>query len=237
MKTVFFLILVFAQIAGAKVVSATYDVSFGVFNALGRAEARLETREDQTYTIRIVAQATGMAKTLSGNRVETYESNGRIENGRLIPERYSKVRQTNTKKITKIYTFDHDGKIVWREVIEKGNRNREKNDYYAAEDILTLFFNLKYHLDGKHNRSIAAIGGNKEDGRIDIVFPSPKELAEMKRQLGTAKGEFLKVVLNDKIFASERGELIINLGSDNLCDKAILEDVLLFGDVVGVRVR
>jgi len=62
-------------------------------------------------------------------------------------------------------------------------------------------------------------------------------LDAMKRKLETTKGDFLKVILNDRIFASAQGELLINLGRDGLCDKAILEDVLFFGDVVGKRVE
>lgn len=237
MKAIVLIMIVLAQMLSAKVLSARYEVSFGVFNTMGTADARLEVRDDQTYDIRIEARTVGLARVLSNNRVEIYESHGTVQNGRLVPQRYSKMRRTDAKKISKIYTFDHVNKIVWRETIEKGERNREKNDYYASEDILSLFFNFKYHLDGKQNRSIAAIGGNKIDGRIDIVFPNARELGEMKRQLDMTDGEFLKVILNDRIFASEKGELLINLGADGLCDKAILEDVLLFGDIVGKRVK
>lgn len=229
--------IVLAQIAGAKVLSATYEVSYGIFDTMGVADARLEIRDDQTYTIRIEARTTGLAKTLSNNRVEIYESHGTVQNGRLIPQKYVKTRRTDSKKIIKIYTFDHAKKTVWRETIEKDEWDRVKNDYYATEDILSLFFNFKHYTQSRQDCSITAIGGNKKDGRIDIAFPDKEELRIMKRQLEMEEGEFFKVILNDRIFASERGELLINLGSDGLCDKAILEDVLFFGDVVGRRVK
>jgi hypothetical protein len=50
-------------------------------------------------------------------------------------------------------------------------------------------------------------------------------------------GNFVKVVLNDRIFSSSQGELLINLDENGLCEKAILEDVLFFGDVVGKRIK
>jgi hypothetical protein len=59
----------------------------------------------------------------------------------------------------------------------------------------------------------------------------------MKQKLETDDGEFLKVVLNDRIFSSAQGELLISLGTDGLSEKAILEDVLLFGDIVGKRIH
>lgn len=237
MKAIVLIIFVLVQMAGAKVLSATYEVSFGIFDTLGFADARFETRDDQTYTIRIEARTTGLAKTLSNNRVEIYESHGIIRDGRLIPQKYAKTRRTDTKKLIKIYTFDHDNKVVWRETIEKDEWERVKNDYYATEDILSLFFNFKHHLNMKQDRSFQAIGGNKKDGRIDVVFPRNDELLTIKEKLKMEGGEFLKVILNDRIFASAKGELLINLGEDGLCDKAILEDVLLFGDIVGKRVK
>ena len=230
-------LLVCAQLACAKVLSATYEVSYGVFDTLGVADARFETREDGTYTIRIEARTSGIAKILSNNRVEIYESHGVLKDGRLIPHKYAKTRRTDSKKSIKIYTFDHETKTIWRETIERDEWDRVRNDYYASEDILSLFFNFKHYLQSRQNRSLQAVGGNKKDGRIDVVFPEKEELARIRAKLETSGGEFLKVVLNDRIFASEKGELLINLGSDGLCEKAVLEDVLFFGDIVGRRVR
>lgn len=237
MKAVILIFILLSQMSAAKVLSATYEVSFGVFDTLGVADARFETRDDQTYTIRIEARTTGIAQTLTNNRVEIYESHGTVRDGRLIPQKYSKTRRTDSKKSIKIYTFDHDNKTVWRETIEKDEWDRVKHDFYATEDILTLFFNFKHYMQSRQNRSLQAIGGNKQDGRIDVVFPQNDDLEAIKRKLETTKGDFLTVILNDRIFASAKGELLINLGRDGLCDKAILEDVLLFGDVVGKRVK
>lgn len=237
MKKIVLLLVILSQIVSAKVLTAKYEVSFGIFQTMGVSEARFEIKDDQTYTIRIEAKTTGIAKVLSGNRIEIYESRGTVRNGKLLPDMYSKVRKSNSKKVTKIYTFDHSNKVVWKETIEGNERNKEQYDFYASEDILTLFFNIDTYMKTRQDRVLHAIGGSGKDGRIDVVFPNSKELREMKNELDMEEGEFLKVVLNDRIFSSANGELLINLGSDGLCDKAVLEDVLLFGDVVGVRVR
>ncbi len=237
MKKIVLLLVILSQIVSAKVLTAKYEVSFGIFQTMGVSETRFEIKDDQTYTIRIEAKTTGIAKVLSGNRIEVYESRGTVRNGKLLPDMYSKVRKNNAKKVTKIYTFDHSNKVVWKETIEGSERNKEQYDFYASEDILTLFFNIDTYMKTRQDRVLHAIGGSGKDGRIDVVFPNSKELREMKNELDMEEGEFLKVVLNDRIFSSANGELLINLGSDGLCDKAVLEDVLLFGDVVGVRVR
>ncbi|MDD2781429.1 DUF3108 domain-containing protein [Sulfuricurvum sp.] len=238
MKTIIFLLIVLSQIVSAKVTTAKYEVSYGIFQTLGIADARFETRDDDTYSIRIEARTTGIAKLLSNNRVEVYESHGTIVNGKLIPEKYNKTRRTNSKKTTKFYTFDHRKKTVLKEVIEGKDRgDKETNDFYAPEDILSLFFNVKQYMKLRQNQVLYAIGANKNNGRIDVVFPKGKELERVAKELEIEDGVFVKVILNDRIFSSSNGELLINLDEDGLCEKAILEDVLLFGDIVGKRIE
>lgn len=241
MNKIMWLLLLLVQIAGAKVLTAKYEVSFGIFQTMGISESRMEIRDDQTYTIHVEARTTGIAKVLSNNRIEVYESRGTVKNGKLIPETYFKIRQTDSQKMIKFYTFDHRNRIVWKETTEvkggKEYKDKDQNDYYAQEDILSLFFNLKFYAQGQQSGAYYAIGGNKKDGRIDVVFPTKAEVEEMKKTLDVTSGSFLKVVLNDRIFSSANGELLINLDSEGLCEKAVLEDVLLFGDIVGKRVH
>jgi len=237
MKKIVLLLLLVSQIAGAQVLSAAYEVSYGIFKKLGTATARFETKEDQTYSIKIEARTEGLANLLTNNRIETYESYGVIVNGHLLPQKYIKIRQTNASKKIKIYTFDHPNKTVWRESIDSDEWDKVKNDFYASDDILSLFFNVRNHMKNQEDRPFYVVGANKKDGRIDVNFPKNDSLSEMKKKLKTESGSFLKVILNDRIFSSANGELLINLGNDGLCDKAILEDVLFFGDVIGLRVR
>lgn len=237
MKIIIFVLALLSQIASAKVITATYEVSYGIFQTMGIADARFETREDNTYSIRIEARTTGIAKILSNNRVEIYESHGSVINGQLVPKKYIKIRRTDSKKMTKIYTFNHVDRIVLRENIDSDEWEKVKHDYYASEDILSLFFNVKQYMKLRQNQVLYAIGANKNNGRIDVVFPKGQEIEKLKQELETDGGIFVKVILNDKIFSSANGELLINLDDDGLCEKAILEDVLLFGDIVGKRVR
>lgn len=241
MKKILCLVLLFAQIASGKTLSADYEISFGILQTMGIAHTKFEQNDDQTYRIYISAKTTGVAKLLSNNRVEIYESRGIVKDGRLIPLVFIKTRQTNSNKTVKTYTFDHENKEVWFQSVEGKNTKlspeKEKNDYYAQDDFLSLFFNLKNYTKQQKNYTFYAIGGNKKDGRIDAVYPKNEELCEIKKSLEMEEGSFLKVILNDRIFASRNGELLINLDSQGLCEKAVLEDVLFFGDIVGKRVK
>jgi hypothetical protein len=234
------LLLILSVIFGlgeAKLLTATYEVSYGIFEAMGIAEARMEIKEDQTYAIRIEARTTGLARVLSNNRIETHESYGVVKNGMLIPKKYVKIRRTDSKRTTKIYTFDHAEKTVWEENIQNDEWEKVKNPFYAPDDVLSLFFNFKNHLSVRKDRPFFVVGGNKKDGRIDVRFPKNDTLNEMKTKLQSTRGDFFKVILNDKIFSSANGELLINLDHEGLCEKAILEDVLFFGDIVGKRIK
>ncbi len=239
-KIIYIVLLLFTQIASAKVLSATYEVSYGIFQTMGVAQTEFQQNDDDTYRIYVSAKTTGIAKFLSSNRVEIYESRGIVKDGKLIPAVFVKTRQTNSNKRVKTYTFDHANKVVSTQTIEtkKGQSHTEngQNDYYAQEDFLSLFFNLKNYTK-QSNYTFYAIGGNKKDGRIDALYPKNKELDKIKKALNMVEGTFLKVILNDRIFASRNGELLINLDAEGLCEKAVLEDVLLFGDIVGKRVK
>ncbi|MDP3300387.1 MAG: DUF3108 domain-containing protein [Sulfuricurvum sp.] len=241
MKKTLWLFLLLAQIVSGKVLSARYEVSFGILQTMGIAETTFEENEDHTYRIYVSAKTRGVAKILSNNRIEIYESRGIVKDGRLIPSIFIKIRQTNSSKNVKTYTFDHEKKEVWFQVAEgkkvPSRPKKEKNDYYAHDDFLSLFFNLKYYTKQQEYYTFYAIGGNKKDGRIDAMYPKNEELSKTKKSLEMDEGSFLKVVLNDRIFASRNGELLINLDAQWLCEKAVLEDVLLFGDIVGTRVK
>jgi len=246
------LILLCLNFAFAKDITATYKVSFGIFGQIGTATTSLR-REDGHYRIKVHAKSTGFASFVSGGREEFYESVGVIKGTRLIPDHYSKIVKNkinignpfnNTNKVVmKIYTllfsFDHDKKrVMIKKIREKGtqkNEEKEKAKFYTDNDILSLFFNFKHlfpNLNITKHIILHAIGANKDNGKIDI-FPLDK-----KEFQGLVSGDvnhlhLMKVILDDKIFASKKGELYIALDKEGICEKAVLKDVVFFGDIRG----
>jgi hypothetical protein len=238
-QTLFFILLIpfLCPLWGASIQKATYEVSFGVLERIGIAETSFEIRDDQSYFIRVEAKTEGIAKILTNNRIEVYESYGMVQDGKLIPKKYVKIRQTDAKKGIKIYTFDHLNKKIVLENIHSDDWKEKPVDYYASEDILTLFFNLKHYPRKPEYQSFYALGGDKKEGKIDVVFADENASTMMSEALQTKSGEFMKVIVNQPIFSSERGELYLNLNEDGFCEKALLKDVLFFGDIVGKRIR
>ena len=217
---------------------AKYDITYGNFLKLGVANNILNIK-DNTYKIRIEAHTTGMAKILTNNRVEIYESYGKFIDNQFIPKKFIKIKQDKYKKRVRTYTFDHKNQKIFLHDKRSGKKkkitssfkeefqtiNEEKKsqlDYFAKDDILSLFFNMQEKLltykSGKEY-ILNAVGANKTKGLINILKKDDK-------------GKFTAFI-NQRIFQSKRGELLISLNKHGFCSYAVLKDVLFFGDIVG----
>lgn len=202
-----------------------YDISYGVFSALGKAKASLYiNKETKEYEATIEAKATGLAKFLSNGKYERYISKGKIEGNIFVPQTFYKLSATNSKKREKFYTFDYNKELIFLKYIQskkdKEIVEEEILPFFTDNDLLSLFFNLKdilLDLEVDKEFNFVAIGNDKNNGIISV-----KKLDKRN----------LKVYLNQKIFSSKRGELEVELENDGLCKMALLKDVLLFGDIV-----
>jgi len=250
--TLLFILVLFSVSSFAKIIEAKYDVTYGSLLDLGVATTTLEINKN-TYTIKIVAKTTGMARHLSKNRVEIYESYGIIKDNEFIPNKHIKTKKDDDKQRTKTYTFDHKNKKIFVENVKSGikinyNAQLEKVevpfssksistlDYYAKDDLLSLFFNIKdvvKDFEKGKEYSLKAVGANKTKGVINIAMPDEKRLKMMNEVLKTDDKIKFTAYINQKIFQSKRGELLISLNKHGFCTFTVLKDVLLFGDIVG----
>ena len=142
-----------------------------------------------------------------------------------------------------MYTFDHKTKkiIKQKEKYEDGeleSKSTEVLPYYAENDILTLYFNFAENIKdikaGEH-KIYHAVGANPKDGKVDVLSPTGEKLEEVKESCeGNAGDRHLIVTINQKIFQSENGELFILFDRAGETKKAVLKNVILFGDIRGV---
>lgn len=234
-----FLLMIFtlALTLNAMSIKASYKVTYGIFGKVGVSDAYFK-KDSKNYLIKVEAKAKGLAKVLSKNRRETYISQGVVENGVLVPLIYKKIRENSSKKRVKIYRFDHKAKKIYVTVINYKDGKKEGHEevlnYYAKNDILSLYFNLNHFLKpGIQTMKLYAVGGNRKDGGVDIILPDNKEKRKLKKLFKSGEGLFLDVVLHQKIFASKEGRLHLLINKDGITKKAILENVLFFGDIVG----
>jgi hypothetical protein len=60
-------------------------------------------------------------------------------------------------------------------------------------------------------------------------------MTQYKKELGDGYKYYFKAIINQPIFASKRGEFMIAVDSDGVTNKAILQNLLLFGDLVATK--
>jgi len=238
------LVLVFTSQMQAKVLDVTYKVSFGMFGEMGISDAHLETKGD-TYTIEIKMKATGMAKALSKNRKERHISKGHIVNGMFVSDTYKVIKTYGKKHIEKIYRIDHQKKRVTK---DKTKKNQDKVtetkhtvlDFYSENDLLTLYFNLPKMIIDRSKAityEFSAVGAERQGGKVEVRIPKESELKGYKKTLGEGDYWYMTAIIYQKIFASNKGELMLAVGKDGITQKAVLKDLMMFGDLVAERVK
>jgi len=228
----------------AETITANYKVEFGIIGEIGIANAKL-TRDENSYEIDVELIATGMAKTLSGNRKEHHISKGHIENGMMVSDLYQVIKSYGSTTVNKVYTINHVDKTVTKEYKRWKNakvKNDEKNtlSYYSKDDLLTLYFNLNKKITDKtvsNSYTFKAIGAEKQNGQTTVEIPDSSELGEFKDVLGDDTNNwFARAVINQDIFSSDKGELMLRIGADGVTEKAVLKDLILFGDIRAQRI-
>ncbi|MDD3591571.1 MAG: DUF3108 domain-containing protein [Sulfurovum sp.] len=228
----------------AQVLDVKYKVKFGILGELGVSHAHLET-EGNHYTISIDAKATGIAKSLSKNRKERHISEGFIRNGRYYTQHYTVQVEYGEKKREKVYRVDHQKKIVFKssKKYRKGKLTshvEETLEFFSTDDLLTLYFNLSKLLDAKSKPGLytfRAIGAEQQNGKVEIRLPKPDQLKKYANTLGKGEYRYLTAIIYQKIFSSNKGELMIAIGKDGITQKAVLKDLVLFGDLTAERIK
>ncbi len=228
----------------AETMDAHYKVSFGMIGEIGEAKAHLE-KEANKYSIEVAGEATGLAKNLSKNRKEIQMSKGHIKEGLLIPDSYTVIRSFSNKVITNTYTIDHEKKSVvqFNEKTENGKRiwsDRKVLNYYADNDLLTLYFNINILIPEKGKKGLYAfkiVGAEKQKGNVEIIVPDKDNRGEYEKNLGGKGTWYLTAIIHQKIFSSNKGELILSINETGITEKAMLKDVVMFGDIVSERVK
>lgn len=237
-------LLLLSQFAQAETIRADYKVEFGIIGEIGIANAVL-TRDDSTYKIDVKLKATGIAKTLSGGREEHHISKGHIENGLMVADYYQITKSYGSKMSNKLYSINHADKTVIRTFKRWKNGNLVKDtnvtlDYYSKDDLLSLYFNLDKKIAHKKESKeyvFTAVGAEKQDGNVEVTIPKATELSDYKELLGEDDNSwYAKAIVHQNIFSSDKGELLLKVGADGITQKAVLKDLVFFGDIRAKRI-
>ena len=235
-----FILIFFSPLLHAKEIVGDFSVEFGIFGQVGKVHAVL-TSDDKYYVIDANVSAEGIAKAVTDDLKERHLSKGHIVKGFLVTDMYQMIKSFGPYTTTTIYRVNHRTKRVTRQY-KKWKYDKqiindtERLDYYAKDDLLTLFLNLPLHIKEKYRPKkyhFKAVGEDRKNGRVDITIPTKKALKEIMHFVGEGQeGDWYStVVMHRKLYQSKQGELDVRIGKKGLVEKAVLKDLIFFGDV------
>ena len=226
----------------AKVTQLNYKATFGSFGTVGTINNKL-TQNKKTYKIETKVQLAGMAKTIMGGQVEDYVSTGHMKNGLMICDNYTMTSTKVGKKVKKEYSINHTGKYVTKRSRKwvNGKLVKDKSKklkFYAKDDLLTLYFNLGIAIKQKGKTyHFKAVGLEKQKGKVRVTVPSDSKNASYKQNLGKGAALYAKALIHQKNFKKQKGDILLAIDKDGFIKKAVIKDIMLFGDAQLVRVK
>ncbi len=229
----------------AKTIEVDYSIEFGIVGEVAKVHAILSTNY-KTYKIDANVLIVGtIAKTVTDNLEERHISTGHIRNGLLVTDTYQMIKSYGNYSSTTIYQINHKKKRVTRHYLKWENSkkiidNKVMLGYYGRDDLMTFFLNLHLHIKEKYksrNYNFKVVGADRKNGQVDVNIPSENILIEMKKIVGDGQqGDWYnKVVMYRKLYNSKKGELEVRMGKDGIVDKAVLKDLIFFGDIRIIR--
>jgi len=235
------LLLVVINVAQAKSIHLNYKATFGIFGKVGTIKNIL-TENNTTYKIETKVELAGFAKVIMGGQVEEYVSVGHMENGLMVSDSYSMTSTKKNQKKIKEYHIDHKQKYVTKRYRKwvKGKLIKDytqKLDFYAKDDLLTLYFNLGNTVTQKGKTyHFKAVGLEKQKGKVDITVPAENQIAKYKKDLGKAH-LYAKALIYQKNFRKKKGDILLAIDEDGFIKKSVIKDILMFGDAQLIRIK
>lgn len=219
---------------------AQYAVTFWWLGRVGTTHIHFESH-GKHYRIEAEAYLEGIAALIAHHHHERHTSTGTIaDNGDLIPHRYD-VNKTldNFQSLQHFYFRAPQHRILFYaedtykrtqkhfnpatmgfkqvNMVEK-HRYRRVMPFYARNDLLTLYFNVRRHLDTLAADSTLRLhAAGARDGKVTI-------------SAAPERNHFI-VLLEQEIFKSKEGKLFVETDASHYVTRAVLKDVLLFGDL------
>lgn len=236
------LFIIFNTFVSAKVTQVNYKATFGVFGTVGVIKNKL-SQDGNTYLIETIVELKGMANMIMGGQKEYYISRGHIQNGLMISDFYEMTSIKKSKKKVRTYTINHKEKYISKRYRKwkKGKLVKDKTtklDFYAKDDLLTLYFNMNKAIKEKGRKyKFMVIGLEKQNGKVQITVPSISDEASYRKDLGPSADWYAKALIVQENFRKGTGDILLSVSKDGFIKKAVIKDIMMYGDAKLLRVK
>jgi hypothetical protein len=228
----------------AKTITENYSVEFGVLGEIAKVKATLDIHKN-SYVIDVIMNvSSSIAKMATDNLKERHISKGHISKGHYITDSYEMIKSFGEYNTYSHYRTNHNNRTIrlrykkWKnsKIIRS---NIRKLGYYAKNDLVNIFLNLtRYKNQTKGKGYIKKVAGaDRRNGSVLLTLPSARKAKEMEELLGPLdQGEWYStLIMQRKLYASKKGELKIKMAKDAMLKKAVLKDLVFFGDIRIIR--
>jgi len=181
----------------------------------------------KSYSINASMHTYGLAKKLSGNRIEHYNASGSIRGSKYYSKHFIQDATYKNKKNHLEYIFNYRSRKItkirkkWKNGKLTTNYSR-KLDYWTYNDLFNVYHNIVHDLKGKpamwYKVQVAGLESNA--GILKILVPTKAQQAKEARSLGVKNVWIFHIITNKKILKSSNGEIIFAVG-DNGIAKAV----------------
>ena len=253
-----FLTLTFlASALFAQSFSTKYDVQVGMFGKVGVADVNLET-DGNIYEMKVKATLTGTAASLTGNRVESYISKGHIDNGKYIPDTFTKIKTTTRKERIQVYSFDHTNKSVtlvedkseWvsstkfdtiafkivKTDVKETSKDESTLPEYRAQDVLSSYLNTVKTCNAQNkNYDLVAIGAHNDDTDVTLSFLEGLDRREVASSFSNDIGNIYNLHVQPIDKEETTVDVHIAFDNDGHMKEAVLGNVFWIGEITAKR--
>lgn len=229
-----------------------------MFGKVGYADVFVSEDAD-SYEMRVVATTTGTAATLTGKRVETYISKGKVVAGKYLPDTFIRIKKTTTKERNQTYNFDHDQQKVTLSQHEKKWVSRTKFDPvsfklikedvkensssesivadYNQNDVLSAYLNTRNNCNSdKKEYNLLAVGAHNDKKDITVSYLEGLEKANFASQFSKGIENIYKLHVEPIDKKDTIVDVLIAFDNDGHMKEALLGNVFWVGKIKATRV-
>jgi hypothetical protein len=148
------------------------------------------------------------------------------------------------KSTLKEYYFNHSKHNITRVKKKKkhGKVTTKKTvlDFYANDDLLTLYFNMHRHIQAhKHQKSfiLNVAGLEKQKGKVKITQATSSDRDNYIDDLGSGALWYAKALIVQKSFKNKKGDILLSASKDGYIKKAVIKDLIMYGDATLTRIK
>jgi len=102
---------------------------------------------------------------------------------------------------------------------------------------LTLYFNSVKLLQEKDGLETIYAAGASKSGKIKLSLVRGSELKKIRAKMDKDVESVVAVNVTKKIFSDSNGKLYIGFDKEGFINEALLNNVILFGDIKGKKVK